>query len=1635
MITQPGSALSIAPSQTNISCGGTSTGSATATAGGGTTPYTYSWSPLGGTGATATNLPAGTYTCTLTDVNNCSVTQTYSITQPPVLVATLSSQSNIMCYGACTGSGSITASGGTPGYYYSWTPTGGASNSATGLCAGTYTCTLTDMNSCAATKIFNITQPAAQLLTALSPMDVTCYGACNGSVSSNTTGGTAPYTYSWGPAGGTVANPTNLCPNTYSVYVTDANGCNAMGSTGIAQPAAALTIVPTQANISCFGGNNGSATASANGGTAPYTYSWVPAPGSGQGTSVANNLTAGTYTCTVTDNKNCTAVQTFVITQGTAIVIAPTQSNISCFGGTTGTATAVVSGGSPSYTFNWVPAPGTGQGTLNAGGLASGTYTFTAKDMLNCIATQTYVITSPAQLIANITGTNASCPGSNNGTGAATPTGGTVPYTYSWTPTAGATSTLTGLAPNSYSCTVTDSHGCFVIGTMTVTQPAALILTPSQTNISCGGSSNGSATVTANGGTPGYTYSWSPAPGAGQGTLTASSLSAGTYTCNVTDAHACLAGQTFSITSPAAIAIAPSQVNNVCSGNATGTASGVASGGTPSYTYTWSPAPGGGQNTANATGLLNGNYTLTVKDMNNCSASQVYSITSPAPLTAAPTSTNITCNGTCNGSIIANVAGGTVPYTYSWSNGATTATVSALCAGTYSCSVLDNHGCSVIPTASISQPPALVITPSLTGATCSASNGTATAAASGGTAPYTYSWSPTSATTSTITSLAAATYSCTLKDANNCSVVHAFVITTTTVPTVSIAPVNVSCNGACNGSAAATPSGGTPPYTYSWAPSGGATSSAVGLCANIYTCHVTDMNGCASLLTTTISQPAALTVTASSTPATCGSSNGIATATPAGGTVPYTYSWSVSGATTASSSGLSAGSYSCTVTDAKGCTAIGNTGVSNSSAPALSESAHVNVSCNGMCTGSSTVTPVGGTLPYTYSWSPLGGTASIASGLCANTYTCTVTDANGCSSLQIAVITQPTALSASLVPSETTCFGSCNGSVSSTVSGATAPYTYSWSPSGATIANPTGLCANNYTCTVTDHNGCSTMPTATVNQPAVLVASIVSQTNLVCNSNPSGIAQVGAAGGTFPYTYSWTGGLIGGGQGTTTATTLLAGNYTCNVNDMNNCSAAQTFTLTQPTPIAISLTLVPASCNSLCNGSATAAVSGGVGPYAYAWTPSGGALASATGLCAGIYTCHISDNSGCTALKTDTISQPLALSNTLTPHNSTCGAVCTGSINTAPSGGVGGYLFAWSPSGQTTAVGTALCAGTYTCTLTDANGCSLMSQSNITAPQSPLITGLVTGSISGVINDGWAYLVQYDTIPKHQHLVDSVALNTLGRYTFTGTPGGKFLIYVVANPATFPKAAKTYSPSADQWKNAGILSAPCSTSDTANITVIELAPTVGSGSFSGTVIQGTGYVPRLVVGSPAILGEPIPGLDVNLEQHPNGIVATTTTDIGGNYHFTNIPPGTFSVYVDVPGLGMVSQYTKTVTSNQSFSNLNYVADSTHIYPDTVLVITGVNAPAASTGNRVILAPNPFKDQLSVSYTLSQESDVVIEIFNILGEKVAGLSRTHQDAGAYTFRLDAVENNLSQGVYLFRMTKEGQTFTRRIVSIR
>lgn len=416
----------------------------------------------------------------------------------------------------------------------------------------------------------------------------------------------------------------------------------------------------SQINVACNGGSNGSITVNpAVGGISPYTYNWGPGNPTGDGSTSIINLTAGSYTLTVTDNIGCTTSASFNCTQTPVITISPSsQTNVSCFGGNNGAASIVPAvGGAGGFFYNWTPGNPPGDGTISVTGLTAGTWTVSVTDANSCTKTFDFNILQPVNplTLTVASQTDVSCNGGSNGAASVNPaSGGTPGYTYNWspgTPTGDGTPSVTGLTAGTWTCVVTDANGCTQSQVFNITQPSAISLTQaSQTNITCYNGNNGAASVfPATGGAGGYTYNWTPGNPIGDGSTSISGLIAGTWTCIVTDANGCTASRVFNITSPSAIFTSFIPTPVTCAGGSNGSITAMGTGGTPGYTYLWS----NGRSTPNNFNLAAGTYTVTVTDANGCTATASHTLSQP--------SFNVTGNGfpIANGDITPSSTDGT----------------------------------------------------------------------------------------------------------------------------------------------------------------------------------------------------------------------------------------------------------------------------------------------------------------------------------------------------------------------------------------------------------------------------------------------------------------------------------------------------------------------------------------------------------------------------------------------------------------------------------------------------------------------------------------------------------------------------------------------------------------------------------------------------------------------------------------------------------------------------------------------------------------------------------------------------------------------------------------------------------------
>ncbi|MBK7666920.1 MAG: SprB repeat-containing protein [Sphingobacteriaceae bacterium] len=835
---------------------------------------------------------------------------------------------------------------------------------------------------------------------------------------STVSGGTPTYTYNWS-TGSTATSIGGLCAGNYSLTITDANGCQITSATTVAAtPSIAITTTAVPTN--CAGSCDGQAFANATGGTPPFVYSYNTIPVTTNTTGAVSGLCSGNFIVTVTDANGCIQNANVAITSPTVLSVAVNSVVPSC-NICIGAATVTPAGGNPGYTYTWTPAPGGGQGTPTPSGLCVGVYTVLVSDTKGCTTTRTINVAQSVIVSITTTGTLLTCNSGCTGIANANPTGGTVPYSYTWSPVGGNSQTATGLCPGPYTVNVVDALGCTNSNTITFNTPPAISVTSTLTNPNCFGSCNGAISVTATGGTGVISYTWSPGNPTGQGTPNVSNLCAGIYTLDVRDANNCLSSQTFTVTSKTPITATFVPVSPTTCGGTNGTVTAFVSGGTAPYSYTWTPSAQTGSVMSNVGA---GSYTLTVLDGAGCTQTLVASLSDPTGPTVTVTSSSVTCFGSCNGSATVSVTG-TAPISINWSSPivSTNSVVSGLCQGTFAVNVSDATNCLISQTISVTQPPTFSLNPVVTNPKCGvACDGTITTSPAGGTAPYSYTWSPGAVTSPTLSNICGGNYTANITDGNNCPYTQTFVVTQPSSITVTFTKRDALCNGACTGTVLATPSGGTGPYTFSWTPvgsfAGSVLNNLINLCANVYTITVTDANNCTTTATVQIADPPALNASLNFADALCNSQcNGSATVTAGGGTPTYTYNWSGSASTSSIVTGLCAGNYSNTIT-------------------------------NGACSGSITTIATGGTGVLTYSWIATGSGQN-PTGLCAGNYTVIVTDANGCTGQNVAVLTNPPALLANATFTNPSCPAACNGVAISTPASGTAPFTYTWTTSPA----------------------------------------------------------------------------------------------------------------------------------------------------------------------------------------------------------------------------------------------------------------------------------------------------------------------------------------------------------------------------------------------------------------------------------------------------------------------------------------------------------------------------------------------------------------------------------------------------------
>ena len=1037
--------------------------------------------------------------------------------------------------------------------------------------------------------------------------------------------------------------------------------------------------------------------------------------------------------------------------------------------------------------------------------------------------------------------TNVTCWNGNDGTITFSATNGdNSPYEYSIDNTNWQSSpTFTGLnGTTSYTGYVRNSDNTGYVAqtsgttTLSTTAPSANYVI---TNVTCNGGSNGSIYVYSPSGGGGTSYSAST-DGSTYYSIphTFGSLTNGAYTVYIKDNLGCVATSSKTITQPTALSISLGSITTpTCYNSTDGSFSATASGGTSPYVYQLNNGATG--TTHSWSSLSNGTYTVKVTDANGCIATGSTTFNTTAP-NATITVTNATCNGGTGSISVSNGTGGAGVGGYSASTDNSTWTVinstpitySNLSAGAKTIYIRDGNGCVQSYSKIITQPTA--VTSSITGTApnCyNGSDGSITVTPGGGSGVYTYSLNGGAYQSSnTFTGLTNSTYNVTVKDSNGCTATSSNLTFSSTAPNATISSASVSCNGGSDGTITVRFGTGGNGSTYSASLNGTnyytINKTFTGLTAGNYTVYIQDDLGCTATYTKTVGQPAnPLSVSLSTTPATCWDSNDAAiTATGSGGTSPYTYSLNngtYSG--TRSWSNLFGYNYNYLVTikDAKGCTATASVYFNTTPPNATITPSNYNgytIACNG---GTGTLVVSNGTggsgsgysvsvdnltyysLPHTFTVN-------------AGTTTVYVQDGSGCIKSYSQTITQPTALTQNITGTNPTCYNGSDGTVSTTASGGVSPYQYSYNGgSYGSTRSWTGLTTGSYTIAVKDSNGCVVSGGASLSKSAP--NATISVTNVTCYGGNGSIAVSSGTGGS------------GSGYSASTDNstyyvlpktfTLSAGSYTIYIKDSAGCVQSYSQTITQPTAVTSTISSnTPPTCFNGNNGSLTATAGGGVSPYTYSLN--GGTYQSSatfTGLTNGTYTVTVKDANGCTTTSSSVTFAVTAPNATITPsnhsgYNISCNGGSDGAIVvTGGSGGSGsGYqasidnvtYYPISATQQKTFGSLNVANNDYYIYIKDGSGC-IQSYGPYTMTQPPVNvctisvyqydSGANDGQIAVVVSGGAGVktlrLYQDTSSPYNDFSTDnllqtatSVANNTT--YYFTGIPciGGDYWVQV-----------------------------------------------------------------------------------------------------------------------------------------------------------------------------------------------------------------------------------------------------------------
>ena len=701
---------------------------------GGNPPFNYLWSN-GQTTSSITNLSAGNYNYTITYNGSCDTTGSITINQPDQLTSNFSFN-NVSCFGEDDGSAFVNFFGGTTGsvqgdtnyvlgwaglstiLYYPLTTFNTADVAPSGVPAGIYPYSVTDLNGCIHLDTITITQPDSLYFSYsmlnYNGYEISCSGFNDGLIEINIFGGTGPYTnYLENIASNIPLDSFTLSGISSGIYIDsiiDINGCKYIDTFILDEPPA-LNLNLNQINVLCNAGCDGSILSNVTGGVAPFFYQW----NNGMTSSNIDSLCSGSYNLIVSDTNGCTSNDSVYISEPNSITISiDSLTNVSTYAGSDGSIEITVSGGAGNYSFEWFDDNGILATNEDISNLTAGSYYLTVTDANNCIKTDTFFVSQPNTILVSLQSViNPICNDSCTGSIDINVSGGNSNYSFSWSGPNNFISLdedISNLCSGLYILTVSDGITS-IVDSFNMFQPQPLTFDLIIDSITCFDQMT-QATLLVFGGTQPFNYNWSNGD-----TNYYTFINSGLYSVNVTDNNGCELFSNFSLSNPDSLTLSSSTSNISCFGQNDGNATiNVISGGTSPYQFSFDGVTF--QQSNYFDGLVSGTYSIYILDSNNCIDSINFVISEPDELLSTISTSDASCFGECDGSALISTVGGTLPYIYSWSNDST-----SLCAGNYNVITTDANNCITVDNFIINEPFPLEINIWLNGVDLQATSG------------------------------------------------------------------------------------------------------------------------------------------------------------------------------------------------------------------------------------------------------------------------------------------------------------------------------------------------------------------------------------------------------------------------------------------------------------------------------------------------------------------------------------------------------------------------------------------------------------------------------------------------------------------------------------------------------------------------------------------------------------------------------------------------------------------------------------------------------------------------------------------------------------------------------------------------